>query len=101
MDCETSCVFSGKRNLLDQEPKPGGSSRINCIVLLIFLPPPGRPGRASDCEQVYRQPAADQRSQVRPAAVRARHLLRPTHHLSLRGGACQVRTRPLHAVLQK
>ena len=38
MDCETSCVFPGKRNLLDQEPKPGGGSRINWNGLLISHP---------------------------------------------------------------
>ena len=93
MDCETSCVFPGKRNLLDQEPKPGA---YETKVDSSFPPYLGRPGRASDREQVYRQSAADQRSQVRPAAVRARHLLRPTHHLSLRGGPRQVRTTALH-----
>ena len=50
----------------------------------------GAVGGADGGCQVHRQPPADQRSQVGPATVRAGHLLRPTHHLPLWGGTCQV-----------
>jgi hypothetical protein len=52
----------------------------------------GATGRADGCGQVHRQPAPDQRTQVRPAPLRPCHLIRSAHHLPLRGGSCQVRT---------
>ena len=53
---------------------------------------PGALRRAHGGGKVHRQPPLGQRSQVGPEALRRRHLLRPTHHLSLRGGSGQVWT---------